>query len=572
MFAACATYFCGSGLKAANRVHANVGARLGTAVMAIIFPGDTMLFRKTIASISSLLLLGFLAGCGSSSNSAVAPPSGGFSKSNLSGTYVFSTSGSDSTTGEPLMIMGAFTADGSGSISAGNVDIAAPGLGTPGFASTAITGGSGYSITADGRGQVKLSGTAVGTMTLDFVLQSSSHGLVTEFDANGTGSGTIDLQNSPTVGTNYAFSLSGVTTGIEPFAVVGAFTVGVGGVEDFNDAFAYTAATLTTSTVTLGTGTAPGTAQLASTVNTTPFTYDVYAIDSTHFKFIENDAQQYVAGDVFQQTSAQMTTLPSGTLAFTMAGIDSGSNPIALGGLVPVDSGGNITGGLEDYNDAGANVGQSTAVAGGFSALNAQGRSQLTLTSFENGGGAILGTSIFAAYPSTGGTLLLEIDGAGDTSGSAFVQSSTTLAASQGYGLNLSAVNVASGSGAFFEEDDIAEFTTTSSGFSGLIDLNDQGTTLSFDKTLDGNYTVSGGRGTASFLQGTSSSALAWFNAIFYPVDGTNFLMIESDTTQVGTGTFELQSTPGGSSTAIARPLFTRPRPMGHLARKTKTQ
>jgi hypothetical protein len=533
-----------------------------------------MLLRKTIASLSSLLLLSFLAGCGSSSNSAVAPPSGGFSKSDLSGTYVFSTTGADATTGEPLMIVGAFAANGSGSISAGNVDVAAPGLassGQGGFASAAITSG-GYSITADGRGQVNLSGTPVGKVTLDFVLQSSSHGLVTEFDGVGTGSGTIDLQNSPTVGTNYAFSLSGVTAGISPFAVAGAFTVGVGGVEDFNNGGVSTGFTdvgLTTSAVTLGTGTAPGTAQLAGTSGT--FNFDVYAIDSTHFKFIENDAAVYISGDVFQQTSAQQTTLPAGTLAFTMAGLDTASNPIALGGLLPVDANGNIAAGLEDFNDAGTNVGQSTAVAGSLSALTG-GRSLLTVASFENGDGTLLGTSQFAAYPSSGGILLLEVDDGGVTGGSAFVQSSTALGASQGYGLNLSAVNVASGSGGFFEEDDIAEFATTSSGFSGLIDLNDQGSTLSFDRTLDGNYAVSNGRGTASFLQGTSSSALAWFNAIFYPVDGTNFLMIEPDTTQVGTGTFVLQSTPGGSSTAIARPLFVHARPMGHLARKTKTQ
>jgi hypothetical protein len=523
-----------------------------------------MLFRKTIASLSSLLLLGFLAGCGSSSNSAVAPPSGGFTNSDLSGTYVFSTAGSDASTGEPLMIMGAFTANGSGGITGGNVDVSAPGLG--GFASQATSGG-GYSITADGRGQAHLSNTALGTVTLDFVLQSSSHGLIIEFDGSGTGSGTIDLQNSPSLGTSYAFSLSGVDGNIAPFATVGAFTAGAGGVQDFNDAGVYTPATLTSATVTLGTGTAPGTAQLASTAGT--FNYDVYAIDPTHFKFIENDSALFVAGDVFQQTAAQQTTLPSGTVAFTMAGLDTSDNPLALGGLLPTGTGGSITGGLEDYNDAGVNVGQATAVAGGFSALSG-GRSQLTLTSFENGGGALLGSSIFAAYPSSGGTLLLEIDGTGVTSGVAFVQSSTTLAASQGYGLNLTAVNVGNGTGAF-EEDDIAEFTTSSSGFSGLIDLNDQGST-SFDKTLDGNYSVSNGRGTASFLQGTSSSAAAYFNTIFYPVDGTNFLMIEADTTQIGTGTFFSQTTPGGSSTSIARPLFTRPRPMGHLARKIKTQ
>jgi hypothetical protein len=529
-----------------------------------------MLLRKTFASISSLFLLGFLAGCGGGGNTAVAPPTGGFTSSNLNGTYVFSTAGSDSSTGEPLMIVGAFTANGSGSISAGNVDVAAPGLG--GFApSQAIGGSSGYSITADGRGQLHLTNTVLGTVTLDFVMQSSAHGSIAEFDNNGTGSGTIDLQNSPTVGTNYAFSLSGVTAGTTPvpFATVGAFAVGTGGVEDFNDGGVYTAATLTSSTVTLGTGTAPGTAQLVSSVNTTPFSYDVYAIDATHFKFIENDSQEFVSGDVFEQTSAQATTLPSGTLAFTMAGFDTSDNPLALGGLLPVSSGGSIAGGLEDYNDAGANVGQSTAVAGGFSAL-AGGRSQLTLNSFENGGGALLGTSIFSAYPSSGGTLLLEIDGAGVTSGVAFVQSSTSLAASQGYGLNLTAVNISNESeGSVVEQDDIAEFTTSSSGFSGLIDLNDQGST-SFDKTLDGTYAVSNGRGTATFSDGTAPSATVYFDVVFYPVDGTNFLMIENDTSQIGTGSFFVQSTPGGSSSSssVARPLFTPRRPMGHLARK----
>jgi len=527
-----------------------------------------MLLRKTFASISSLFLLGFLAGCGGGGNTAVAPPTGGFTSSNLNGTYVFSTAGSDSSTGEPLMIVGAFTANGSGSISAGNVDVAAPGLG--GFGTQAIGGGSGYSITADGRGQLHLTNTVLGTVTLDFVLQSTSHGSITEFDSNGSGSGTIDLQNSPTLGTAYAFELSGVanpgSTGtIIPFATAGAFTAGAGGVEDFNDGGGYTAATLSSATVTLGTGTAPGTATLVSSAAT--FNYDVYAIDSTHFKFIENDSAEFVSGDVFQQTTAQQTTLPSGTVAFTMAGLDTGGNPLALGGLLPVDGTGNIAAGLEDYNDGGT-VGQATTVAGGFSALTG-GRSQLSLTSFENGGGAILSSALFAAYPSSGGTLLLEIDGAGVTSGVAFVQSSTSLAASQGYGLNLAAENVSGGSGEFFEEDDVAEFTTSSSGFSGLIDLNDQGST-SFDKTLDGTYAVSNGRGTATFSDGTAPSATVYFDVVFYPVDGTNFLMIENDTSQIGTGSFFVQSTPGGSSSSssVARPLFTPRRPMGHLARK----
>ncbi len=60
----------------------------------------------------------------------------------------------------------------------------------------------------------------------------------------------------------------------------------------------------------------------------------------------------------------------------------------------------------------------------------------------------------FAAYPSSGGTQLLEIDGLGITGGVAYPQSNTSFASGQGYGLNLTGSN---GS----EVDDIAEFTNT---------------------------------------------------------------------------------------------------------------
>jgi hypothetical protein len=76
----------------------------------------------------------------------------------------------------------------------------------------------------------------------------------------------------------------------------------------------------------------------------------------------------------------------------------------------------------------------------------------------------------YAAYPSSGGLLLLEIDTVGITTGAAYTQSSATFAASQGYGLNLSGDNLSAAS----EVDDIAEFAANSSGntITGLIDEN----------------------------------------------------------------------------------------------------
>jgi hypothetical protein len=171
-----------------------------------------------------------------------------------------------------------------------------------------------------------------------------------------------------------------------------------------------------------------------------------------------------------------------------------------------------------------------------------------------------LSTYSFSAYPSTGGLLLLEIDNNGVTAGDALVQSSTTFAASQGYGLDLSASNLGNGAGSF-EEDDIAEFTAASSSFTGLIDINDEGTT-SPDQNFSGNYT-SQSTGRFSF---TSND----FNGIFYTVDGSTVLVLETDNSQVGTGGLVLQTTPSSThmSYAPVHLSLVKVAPGAHLRRK----
>src|SRR5438270_3915964 len=79
-----------------------------------------------------------LAGCGGNGLSIakpVAPPSGKFSNSNLSGTYVFSISGIDAN-GAPYSVVGSFTANGSGgngggAITGGTIDMNDASLSTP---------------------------------------------------------------------------------------------------------------------------------------------------------------------------------------------------------------------------------------------------------------------------------------------------------------------------------------------------------------------------------------------------------------------------------------------------------
>jgi hypothetical protein len=533
-----------------------------------------MSVRNAIALFLAVFILGLLVGCGSSSPAPVAPPSGGFGVSNLSGTYVFSSTGSDSSGGF-LTMTGSLTANGSGGITGGTVDLLGADIGLTNPIAQPITGG-GYSVSADGRGQIHFNTTTINTtngsteaitFTLDFVLISSSHGLVTEFDGNGTGSGTIDLQSAVTqsqIASAYAYGVSGAGNGGFPLALVGAMTLDstgsvTTGIEDINnDGIAATGAggiaLSPSSYVTLGA--TPGTALIASSSGT--FSFDVYPVDNTHLKFVENDGINLLSGDMYTQG----TSIASGQLVYTMAGSETntgGTAPIDVGGWL-TNTGGTITTGEEDYNDAGS-VGLGLTVSGGAFATLAGGRSTLTLNSFVNGAANDLpGTSTFAAYPFaySGGTgiQLLEIDNAGVTSGAAYPQTSTSLATPpQGYGFNLSGFNPNG------EEDDIAEFVTTTTSFSGIVDLNNE-TALASGRSLDGSFTAPDGNGVGS---GTTTNYIAGFN--FYVVNPTTYLVLETDDGQVAIGTFEQQGSPSAGAAQGPVSLF-RPVARAHTALK----
>ena len=523
-----------------------------------------MSVRNGFVFFLALSMLSLLVACGSSSPKAVPPPSGGFTNSDLTGTYVFSTSGSDSSAGAVLDIVGDFVASGGGAINGGAVDVADGASGI--FPNETITGGT-YDIGVDGRGLITLN-TSNGTITLDVVLTSSTHGLVTEFDSNGSGSGTLDLQAaapSQAALTGLTFGLTGFGP-TASFATVGTVTLNssgfvTAGFEDFNSGATPTTnePVSTSSYVTLGTGTAPGTAQFTSGVGT--FAFDVYAIDSTRLKFIETDGFFITSGDAFTPG----TSLPaSSALVFTMAGADTTGGALAVGGILPLDANSNIANGVEDFNDNGAVVSTATTVGGGFSPISG-GRSVLTLTSFVNGASNDLaGTYTFAAYPFTSngvnGVELLEIDsGIVDavTVGTGFAQTGTTLATSQGYGLNLTGFN----SGG--EEDDIAEFVTSSTSFSGLVDLNDQGSTT-YKKTFTGTFP------SAVDATGRGAATTNYFNYNFYVVNAATFLLLETDSTQVGIGIFE-QQTASGIPGAAARSSLSVLRPQtAHASMRRK--
>jgi hypothetical protein len=546
-----------------------------------------MSVRNALVLLLALSTLSLLVGCGSSNNSATAPPTGGFTDSNLTGSYVFSFSGMDySDTGNGanpafFAVAGVLNANGSGGFTTGStIDINDPELGAflsttsvqPGLAAT----GS-YKVSSDGRGTGTITVTINGSQVplgIDFVLSSSSGGLITRFDGQGTGSGTINLQTSgiaqASLQGSYAYGLVGADSFGAPLGTVGAFTLDVNGnatgSEDFNDngfSSSLTDVQLAPSTVIVGSPS--GTAQLNATAGTfSSLGFDVWVIDSTHLKLIETDSTGNVlVGDAFVSTQP---SFPSGPLVFTMAGNDINATPMALGGLLTSVGGNTISGGLEDIDDGGS-VGQAPLVTGGFSTSGA--RTTLTLDGLFNGGWGVgtvttAGNYTFAAYPYDGGIELLEIDGFGGiTAGAAYAQTPSSLAASQGYALNLSGAN---GNG---EVDMIAQFSTNTSGgiSTGLYDANNAGVLVS-DEKLDtsssaaySNDSNGDGRGTASFpnLQTNNNSVVTALDLTFYTVNSSTIVFIETDGDQLGVGTLQLQSATGASP--AARPVISMVRP-----------
>jgi hypothetical protein len=537
-----------------------------------------MSLRNGLVLLLAVSTLSLLVACGSSSPKAVAPPTGQFTTSSLKGTYVFSVSGIDAS-GFPFAIVGSMVADGGGHITGGSIDIndegfllASSPVITP-IANLPIHTNSSYGVGPDGRGQATIGTSAqvFGNIQFDFVLQNSFHGLITEFDGTASGSGTLDQQTAgltqSSLTGSYAFSFSGADGNADPLANVGAFTLGSGGVvtaggQDFNDANVAYPNSAITGQVTLGPTSLPATTQLSGAFSTIPLNFDVYAIDSTHLKFIEMDSSPVLSGDAYSQTT---TTLAANTMAFTMLGAFpfslTSDNPVAAGGFMGVDGAGNITSASsEDLNDGGTPSTSPLSFSGTYDSTGSvfPGRLNLNLSGFFGG-------TQFAAYPSSGGLLMLEIDNAGIMLGAAYPQTTNAFAQSQGYAMNLSGINVAAAqiTGSLEEVDDIAEFSTTSNGtINGIIDENvdPNGTSIgapTFDLGLSkGTYGSidSNGRYGVGAAAGTLNGG---FSLTLYSVDGINFPFIETDNGgQIAAGMVEQQNASATSHALVHPSMF----------------
>lgn len=524
-----------------------------------------------LAAITGLFLI---AGCGSGNSGIATPNKSGFSAGSLNGTYVLAVSGTDVTTTLTnntiafFAIAGTITADGNGHITGGSVDINDLNLGTQGVFTAQNVSASTYTLSQDGRGKANLT-TPQGTFGFDFVLTSTSHGLITRFDNNGTGSGTLDLQSSASQSslTSLAFSLSGAdytvnlsSGGLASLGAIGAVTLNstgtvTSGTEDFNDNGDSVQSSLTGLPISAGSvsltsstaGTASLTTSFGSGATQNTQTFDVWVIDSTHLKLIETDNSGFaLAGDAFTQSG-----ITAGPLVFTLAGENS-SYAVVAGGFATTDANGNLSGGTEDYdelNTSGLPPGTISFTAASTTSVNAPGRYQIATTAFGNG---VSSNLAFAAYPYNGGIFLLEDDSVGSLQGAAYPQTATSFAASAGYGLNLSGVNPN------LEVDDIAQFnagnpgtsTSTVANLTGALDENNLGA-LSYDAALSGLYVPdSPATGRGSISVPSINTQLGALDLEYYVASDSSVVFIEDDGEQIAIGMFQLQSSSSSAAAA----------------------
>jgi hypothetical protein len=477
-----------------------------------------------------------------------------YSDASLSGPFSFSYSGNDKT--GFIAAAGSFQADGLGHIVSGVQDQDSF---TSGAATRVPISGT-YTVTPDGRGTILLnSGPGQGTInTLQFVLSTNQHGLLTRFDAGFTGSGTLDQQNldalsgsTAVVSGNYVFRVAGADTAFHPLGIAGRFTSpGTGtipnsaAVLDVNDNGTISASDTTLAGTysfdTLFPGSGRGTLTLSST-HSGSISYAFYVVDSAHLRIVESDAKAFLAGDAFSGAagaSFSPATLASGNYPFIEGG-NSATGLYTAGGVFTSDGGGNITGGIFDSNDAGAvsPTGGTTMGSCPYAVNSTTSRIdlRLQLASGTCPGTDSATTAEFAAYPTAkGGALLLELDTIAIAGGSAFLQTATPATFTGNVSFRLGGQGLIHNAVSSIQANLSGQLrlpVTTATG--GTIDINNFSAVFPNDPVNVATTTITApstlGRGTA-VLSGTNPNVT--FNVAYYVIDADTAVLFDTDATR----------------------------------------
>ncbi len=524
-----------------------------------------------------------------------------YSDHSLSGPYAFSYTGND-TLGF-LAVAGSFVADGNGKIVSGVEDVSSflTGVSTQ----VQINGNcSTYSVGSDGRGSASIkfgqgancSNDQVNTW--DFVLTTTHHAQMTRFDADPTGSGTMDeqslgaLSNSLSgISGSYVFAVMGTDGNFNPLAMAGEFSANGSGIIsstngttinntlDVNDDGISGTGTITTGDTTLTgcyqfdpdfPGTGRGTITLESaTIGAGPNctigtgrTYAFYAVSSPadsdqviQLHLVEIDSVAFAAGDMFAATTAT-PGLANATYAFAGGGDVSllvntvpTLEPYAAGGTFTSNGSGTVTGGVFDANSGGTYNSGPTINSCSYVVNTTVDRIDLKLSTSA---GTCSGSSVaeFAVYQTVQGTaLMLEIDSNAVSTGIAYQQcgpltpgcstgSPSSLAGSFALALSGQGIFHGTQSQTYFQPDLDGQAALSGTGItSGNLDINNFTAVFSEDPidTTSSIGTPTNGRGTATLI---ATTPMATYNLFYYLIDDNTALLFSKGTSPIATGIF----------------------------------
>ena len=496
-----------------------------------------------------------------------------YSDLTFNGPFAFSYAGNDS--GGFLAEAGSIVTDGDGHIVSGIEDSVSTLTG----ASSQVAISGTYTVGPDGRGSATIN-TGRAVETWQFVLTTNQHALLTRFDRNFTGSGTIDQQALPLTANDsqldgpFVFGVSGLSTSFLPESVAGRFDAhgdgtipAAGSIFDLNNNGAITpSASLQASTYgfdAANVGTGRGTITLNG-MGANPHEFAFYVIDSSssqgHLHLVEIDGNGFFAGDMYAGLAGGpfgVANLAAGNYAFTSGGtatVGMPAGPVAYaeGGVFTSDGNGNISSGELDSNIGGTADGgssplkPSTVNACPYTVDPTTGRIFLNLLTAAGACPPAPGapTPQFALYQTAlGSGVLIELDSIAVSVGIEFeqVQPLPGTAPAGNFAFALAGQGAFHNTPALFQPDVDGQFAVGANlileAVPGNVDINNFNAVFKSDPLtvtgLSASTPDASGRGTLTF---SATNPAETFDIVFYIVNANTALLLDTDTSPVATG------------------------------------
>ncbi|HMA52822.1 MAG TPA: hypothetical protein VKT17_00070, partial [Acidobacteriota bacterium] len=370
-----------------------------------------------------------------------------------------------------------------------------------------------------------------------------------QFDGAANSSGSLDAQSASaldaaSIAGAFAFTAQGVDiTNQSPIAQGGVLTLSaatgtIASGTYFENDGGFTSTSATTGTLTAPDALGRGTLGLSVGVN---FAY--YAVQGQVLRIIGNDVPTLMTGgSLYGQGGAGANATFSnaaltGSYVLSQAG-GSAFGPLAMAGQFASDGAGNFSTGVADLNNGGVTTFASIAGQARYT-IAGDGTGTLSLPAGVDQRGSVSALLIFAVSPAInlfdptsavggGGALVMDNDGGAVASGYIVPQSAGVFEGN--FGVNLQFVSSAG------ETDWVGQSVASGGALNGTVDVNEGGSTssgLAFAGTFAADA-ANMGRWTGAF----TVNALA-HQITYYQVSGTLFVIVDTDTADVGIGVLE---------------------------------